>query len=499
MDDAPYGFEKKGDSLTYFLLALIIILASLAAVLACWSLRNSRAASKSAAFLAQNQHKLAEFRKSSIPASSAGNEETAMEKFIELIDGIFHPDASVIYLHRKDGGKETIEIMCCSGVVSSVFVSGWSSESREKVMDSLEKYIIFSSRPHLLSSGEISGNIPSPFPFSPGAAIASVVKAENHAYYILLLKKDVRSSFSETECASLDFWSSCMEKEILRICAAREKDSMGNALQKAHEEGMVQISSGIIHNIGNGLTVLQMQMKSLEHHRQIRELSDFLHKEALPVIQSHVKDGTLLEFLKDDPSGKAYLEVIGESLRQISALSLELGENLDKSLKMFSGILEVINLQHQFIGELGTENVVSIESIIRDAILMSQSIIAENKIALVKKINSRSNLLVDAALLKHITVLNIKYAVDSINKASRSEPVISIGSSEEVENGRLWIILEIKDNGYGIDFNPQGEDQRARDLRFCSERIAKYGGRYNIEFRQGYGSVITFRMPGYVS
>jgi len=101
--------------------------------------------------------------------------------------------------------------------------------------------------------------------------------------------------------------------------------------------------------------------------------------------------------------------------------------------------------------------------------------------------------------LKHITVLNIKYAVDSINKASRSEPVISIGSSEEVENGRLWIILEIKDNGYGIDFSPQGEDQRARDLRFCSERIAKYGGRYNIEFRQGYGSVITFRMPGYVS
>ncbi len=489
------------ETVTFLYLSLIILLLIAIVLLACLYWKKGMTISGITGFFGLNQHKLAEFRKSTLSASGPAEEleKIIMDKFIEAMDGLFHPESLVIYEHRKHGSKESIDMLRCSGVDDSVFGTGWSNENRNDIRGNLEKYFVFSSRPHLLSSAEIPGTIPSSFPFKPESAIVSGIRTENCAYYILVLRKDGRKGFSDVECVSLDFWSACLEREMLRLKAMKDKTAMSEAIQKAHEEGMVQISSGIIHNIGNALTVLQMQMKSLEHHRQIKELGDFLHKEAIPVIQSHVKDGTLLEFLKNDPNGKVYLEVIGESLKQISALSGDLGESLDKSLKMFTDILEVINLQHQFIGELGTENIVSIETIIRDSVLMSQPVLAENRIKLVKNINSTSKLLVDAALLKHIAMLNIKYAVDSINKASRSEPLISIGSSEEMESGKLWIILEIKDNGYGIDFNPQGEDHRSRDLRFCSERISKYGGIYNVEFNQGYGSVITMKMPGYVS
>jgi len=285
--------------------------------------------------------------------------------------------------------------------------------------------------------------------------------------------------------------------------------NLESAQRKAHEEGMLQISTGIIHNIGNGINVIQLALARLQEFGSIQEISEFLKKEILPAIKKQVKEGKLQEFLTSDPQGKEYINVLDSVTEQIAKQTSDFNKEFDFINNKFHNITDIITLQQHFIGELGTENISPITPIIEDVLKMCQGPIEESGIILDKDFGTTADILIDTALFSHILLLLIKYAIESINRVYRSPASLKIHTtqksveiSEKVSKDFIEII--IVDNGYGIEFDPKQDnlydeslDQQTRDLWFCKQRIEKYEGKFQVKAEIGRGSTVTVMLPVY--
>ena len=99
-------------------------------------------------------------------------------------------------------------------------------------------------------------------------------------------------------------------------------------------------------------------------------------------MQRHLKKGDLEKFLREDPHGREYLGALRSLTKEIPKLMTTQNQELDFVIEKFHSVTEVITLQQQFIGELGTENVVSISSVLADVVKMCQSPIEQRNIEL---------------------------------------------------------------------------------------------------------------------
>ena len=70
-------------------------------------------------------------------------------------------------------------------------------------------------------------------------------------------------------------------------------------------------------------------------------------------------------------------------------------------------------------------------------------------------------------------------------------------------DGRKWVVVELRDDGARFEhdpFNPDSDDgtvldERMRDMQFCRQRVAKYGGELTIESAYGSGTRYTMTLP----
>jgi hypothetical protein len=276
-------------------------------------------------------------------------------------------------------------------------------------------------------------------------------------------------------------------------------------VHEAHQEGMVQIASGIIHNIGNAVTVVQLGLERLSGRSlsPCLDLLGFQQRELLPILAQRLREGTLEQYLRDTPEGHSYLN----SLREVSE---QLAQRLEASraealalVAKFEDITHVIALQQRFIGELGTENIVTLEPVLEDVARASRPVLEQRHVELELVHESQSRVLVDPAMLQHVLLLLIKYALESIAAAQLSQGVIRLASSDQASDGREWVVIELSDGGCET---PDGDTptavlrrgtvtQKARDLQFCRNWVAKYGGSFTV--RLDRGTVVQLRLPVY--
>ena len=303
--------------------------------------------------------------------------------------------------------------------------------------------------------------------------------------------------------------------------AEADRRSMERALNSAHEEGMLQISTGIIHNIGNGITVIQIALERLQSgdFKSVKQLTEFIDGELLPEMRRHLEAGDIQTFLTNHVQGREYLT----SLKALHEEILKLVADHDKELQFvvdkFRNVTEIITLQQQFIGELGTENVVPVNAIIDGVLKMCQDPINQRAIELKTGFAADSRILVDPAMLRHIVLLLVKHAIEAASATRRAKPMIRLRTWEGPLEGeaagktegtpmaaQLWVNISVADNGAGGEVvlneedlvaDRQNVDERLRDLFFCKRRIEKYGGRLDIETDFGHGTQVTIRLPPY--
>ena len=308
--------------------------------------------------------------------------------------------------------------------------------------------------------------------------------------------------------------------EIASLCievikAFRKRQEYEKQLQEAREEGMTQVSSGIIHNIGNAITIAKLAVNGLITNANIKpedRPEELILKTIIPRMEKELAEGNLDKFLKGDPQGKEYLSAMKELLGHIGTSANESSIMLKSLSDKLFHISEVIELQQRFMGELGTENMSLLNRIIESSVTIFDE--SFNKSGY--KINTELDedipeVLVDPSMLTQVFINLIKNAAEAMETENDKSKryVLDISLKTEKREDKNYALITIRDNGPGIsdevkakmfDFGFSTKTQkntssRGIGLHFCKDCIKKYGGFVEAETKLGEGTVFKIYLP----
>jgi signal transduction histidine kinase len=292
----------------------------------------------------------------------------------------------------------------------------------------------------------------------------------------------------------------------------QERELYQERLQGAREEGMLQVSTGIIHNIGNAVTVAKLSVLDLKEKHPAAEDSpeSLILGEILPRIEEKLAAGDLATFLSVDAQGCRYLPAMRELLDHSLNTRKAALENLRSLSEKLYHISEIIELQQRFMGELGTENLASLGTVMQSSIKIFEETCNKRGVAIHPRIESTPEVVIDTSMMTQVFMNLIKNAVEAMEAEGKPEKKyhleLNVHSSER--NAQPCVVAEISDNGPGIpeeirarifDFGfstkDQGKAGRGYGLHSCRDTVKKYGGAIEIESELGKGTTFRLFLP----
>lgn len=299
--------------------------------------------------------------------------------------------------------------------------------------------------------------------------------------------------------------------EVIRVF--RERQEYEERLQSAREEGMVQVSTGIIHNIGNAVTVAKLSVQELQEKLGVKQEETpekFILDEIIPQLKANVESGSIGDFLKADPVGSQFLDIIKELIEHSVTRGIEAAKQLESLSHKLYHISEIIELQQRFVGELGTENLTQINRILDSSIKIFEETFNKRGVKISTAISdSVPEVLVDSSMMTQVFMNLIKNAVEAIDMEHipGKEYTISVYHDKEVINGSEFSVVKIKDNGPGIraeakaklfsfGFSTKGKGGgHGFGLHSCMSTVKKYGGMIEVISEEGKGAEFVVSIP----
>lgn len=343
--------------------------------------------------------------------------------------------------------------------------------------------------------------IPVPMQFQTLAAILIVANKNGNRE---LTRDDCDFIAQLSEFASIAF-------ETIRV--TRQRREHVERLRAAKEEGMLQVSTGVIHNIGNAVTVAKLSVRELEDilTRTEERPESMILQEILPIIKKKVESGDIQHFLSEDPAGSQYLDVMNELLLHIQK-SIETSDHSIKSLssKLYhiSGIIE---LQQRFVGELGTESMTSLAEVMTSAIKIFEETCNKRDVKIITDLEGETpKVLVDPSMMTQVFMNLIKNAVEAMDAdpdGVDKKRFIKLSIEIRRENGNQFVVGSVKDNGPGIPreiktrifnfgFSTKGKKKsRGFGLHSCKDTVIKYGGKIEVNSKPGDGTSFDVYLP----
>ncbi|MBN1865517.1 MAG: HAMP domain-containing histidine kinase [Victivallales bacterium] len=412
-----------------------------------------------------------------------------------------HEDVVLVSRCMNDEGNDIFTITVSSG---NGPLGCSSSENKTPFNSQIRRHFFWSKEPQVIHFNALSQCFPEEYACKYNSALAGVFDVGGNESALILLQSQRAQQYSMEDKRRFESVFRVIRAGYGLINFHMAQTMLHEEIDRAHEEGMLQISTGIIHNIGNGILVIKIAMDRIGDLKSLQALANFLKDEVIVGQQKLLDSGSL-----DSRAAKEYLDTAFEVASKLSHMLADLASEFKEICSKFQSIIETITLQQQFIGELGTEDVVPVGMIVEDALKMSETPLANNGIQLEKKINSQSNILADAALLRQVMLSLIKSMINSVNKTKRQPAVIKVSchdsSAADVgqEGDNNYVCLELRDNGYGVMFTDdpaksRGKSPAAQELRelmFCRNKIAKYRGFFKVESVAGSGTVIRLGLP----
>jgi len=297
--------------------------------------------------------------------------------------------------------------------------------------------------------------------------------------------------------------------EVIRVF--KERQEYEERLQNAREEGMIQVSTGIIHNIGNAITVAKLVVSDLQEKipRQAEERPEhFIVSEVIPALKKRVEDGSIGEFLRNDPSGSQFLAVMDELLSHSMQTSDQVVALLKSMASKLNHISEIIELQQRFVGELGTENMTQLSEVVNSSIKIFEESFNKRNVKIETDYESNvPEVLIDPSMLIQVFINITKNAIEAMDAENAGKQhSIKIRLFKEDLEGKPHATVSIADNGPGMPddikarvfefgFSTKRQNGGGYGLHSCLATVRKYGGAINVDSKIGEGTTFKISLP----
>jgi signal transduction histidine kinase len=433
-----------------------------------------------------------------------GQPETLARRINDLCALHLDADGTLIVTNAElESLPAYMPVLACTGICT-----GWvetAGDQQAYVMASLPqvKDFYFSRRCQHYTGSKVSGWIAQPYCTDVCSVVVAPLQIADTDVYFILVRSVKNQEFDRIERNRFSAYMSVADLEFGLMRADQSQKNLEQHLTTAHEEGMLQVLSGVIHNIGNGLTVVQLALEHLQRAdlAQCHELAELLNADVVPTIQDHLERGDLARYLQEDPDGMQLFAMLRQAIEKMQQGFESYRDEIRYLSDQFQAITDVIGLQQQFIGELGTENVCDLTTVMAEVELICRSGLECRTIQLVPQYEENARVLVDGAMLRHVLILLIREAAESVVASTKSNALVQLKvETAEVDDVAVVRII-VEDNGTGepvnVDSIDETLDDRSRAYQSAREFAKKYGGHLLLDCRISQQTSATLELPAF--
>ncbi len=235
--------------------------------------------------------------------------------------------------------------------------------------------------------------------------------------------------------------------DITELITTQEKlkDQQKEMMKIAHQAGMSEVTTSVMHNIGNILNSVNISSEFINMLLSNSKLPGLIKANEMMLVH---KD-ELANFITNDPKGKLlpeYYSKLGMELTsEHEKLKLE-GKNLYQKIKL---IKDAIDIQQDYSLVRNLNEPIVVKNLIDEAITILDESFKKNDIILQREYDSDKDVIVIAPASKLINVvLNVvKNAAESVKLNHKTERLINI---KILGNDPEYVQIIIEDNGIGI-------------------------------------------------
>lgn len=335
-----------------------------------------------------------------------------------------------------------------------------------------------------------------------------VVRDDMMGCLLAVTSDDVdRAPFTESDGIYLQRTGELIALSLEMIGLVRERKQYEKKLRSAREEGMLEISSGIIHNIGNAVTVAKLSLADLEEKFKDpeNEPGSLIVDEIVPTLERHVAEGDVGSFLSSDEIGVQYPVILRELATHSSDVFKSVANQIQGLVQKIEHISGIIELQQQFVGQLGTENMTDLGEVLENAVNIFNETFDNKGVTIDRAIDrGLPQVLIDPSMMTQVFINLIKNAIEAMEGDMESDKrrVINVALARNGDE----LVAEVIDNGPGIDpdildkifnfgFSSKKDGGHGVGLHASRETVSKYKGVIDVESKLGEGTRFSVRLP----
>lgn len=334
--------------------------------------------------------------------------------------------------------------------------------------------------------------------------LLSVIPFKGDSKYMQIFFKDI------TEIKNLQIklqdYAKDLESEVanqtehLKEANAKIKNQQQKLVEDAYNKGLIEVTSGIIHNIGNIVNIISLSLDELTTSKESNE--NILPKFLEAVISKELIEIDSLETLS--PNLYKASQILPKLLEYNTEFENEMRNKIEFLLKKVYHLKEIVQLQQNFVGSLGTEDYNEINNIIDEVLEIYDSSLIKRNIKIQKNYKGSPKLLCDKAQIIQLISNFVKNSYEAIEEKDMTEGLIKISTEVLNDNFRL----EIYDNGVGIKENildklfefgystkKEYGSGSGFGLHSCKNIVEKYGGTIKIESIYGLYTKFIINIP----
>jgi PAS domain S-box-containing protein len=232
------------------------------------------------------------------------------------------------------------------------------------------------------------------------------------------------------------------------VTAAKQMEA---DLEKAHKDlvaasrvaGMAEVATGVLHNVGNVLTSLNVSASILATGLRESKAGSLVKLSAL--LQEHAHD--LGEFLTHDPKGRR----VPEFLDSLAAHSLAERDRLLAELaamqQHIDHIKEIVSMQQACATMVGVIEPLDPTALLEEALRMNASALVRHDVSVIREFGPAPHVVAEKAKVLQILVNLIRNAKYACDDGGHAEKILTLRIAANA-GGRVR--LAVQDNGVGI-------------------------------------------------
>ena len=267
----------------------------------------------------------------------------------------------------------------------------------------------------------------------------------------------------------------------------------------AHEAGMAEVATGILHNVGNVMNSVNISAQQISEDTKNLRVESFVH--AVALMKDHEEQ--LGTFIQENPRGKKLLPLLTSLSEHQSRQQEQILDEIDRLAEHLNHIKDIVSMQQKFAqSTIGITNEEDCNDLLDTALKISTAELDQHRIDVVKNYSSLPRLQTDKRKILQILInliSNAKHAVIS-GPASAKKIILS------TEFGDNVIVLRIRDFGIGISADNLDKvfqhgfttkvDGHGFGLHSAALAAKELGGTLTVHSDgQGQGAEFVLRLP----